>query len=65
MGTDREADASATPGGILKCLHMLADEAAALGLPLTLAALHGAIELCALEGQAGPSEPDRRATLLH
>ena len=42
-------DCSPTGSGILKCLTMLAEEAAALQLPRTLAALRRAMEACISE----------------
>ena len=58
--------------GILRCLQMLADEAAALRLPHTLEALQNAMAACAVEaaeiaeasrGLAGTERP--AATTLH
>lgn len=42
-----------TASGIVQCLRMLAEEAAALRLGRTLAALQTAIDVCAAETDAG------------
>jgi hypothetical protein len=42
-----------TAGGIVRCLHMLAEEAATLRLARTLAALRTAIDVCAAESDGG------------
>jgi hypothetical protein len=47
-----QPDCDATVRGIAGCLRMLADEAATLRLPRTLAALKAAIAACAEEGPA-------------
>ena len=66
MGSDRDEDRSITPAGLLKCLHMVAEEAAALRLPLTSAALREAIEACAIEGRVeAPGEAEPHAPVLH
>jgi hypothetical protein len=44
-------DPSASADGIVRCLRMLADEAAGLNLSGTLQALHRAIAVC--EGEGG------------
>jgi hypothetical protein len=48
-----DTDADPTARGIVQCLRMLADEAAALGMARTLDALQAAIRVCAAEGDAG------------
>ncbi len=47
-----DADSDPTARGIVQCLRMLADEAAALGMARTLDALQAAISVCAVEGDA-------------
>ena len=47
---DTDGDVSAH--GIVQCLRMLADEATALGLGRTVAALRAAMTVCADEGEA-------------
>lgn len=73
MGSDRDEDRSTSPAGLLKCLCMVAEEAAALRLPLTLAALREAIEACVVEGRveppgavagAAPEDADARAPVV-
>lgn len=49
---DISENADPTASGIVQCLRMLAEEAAALNLPRTQGALQAAIEVCALEGAA-------------
>ena len=51
-----DADGDPTAQGIVQCLRMLADEAAALGLGRTLAALRTAITVCASEGETADGE---------
>lgn len=46
---DAEDDNTSTGEGILRCLQMLAEEAATLRLPHTVDALHGAIAACMVE----------------
>lgn len=46
---DADDDSTTTGDGILRCLQMLAEEAAALRLPRTVDALHGAIAACIVE----------------
>lgn len=48
----QDSDGDPTARGIVQCLRMLADEAAALGMARTLDALHAAIGICATEGDA-------------
>jgi hypothetical protein len=48
----QDADSDPTARGIVQCLRMLADEAAALGMARTLDALQAAISVCAVEGDA-------------
>jgi len=45
-----DTDSDPTARGIMQCLRMLAEEAAALGMPRTLDALQAAIAACAAEG---------------
>jgi hypothetical protein len=45
-----DGDDEATARGIVQCLRMLAEEAAALGMARTLDALQTAITVCADEG---------------
>ena len=53
-----ESDGDPTARGIVQCVRMLADEAAALGLGRTLAALQTAITVCAGEGDTGDAAAD-------
>ena len=46
-----DGDEEATARGIVQCLRMLAEEAAALGMARTLDALRTAITVCADEGE--------------
>jgi hypothetical protein len=48
----QDADSDPTARGIVQCLRMLADEAAALGMARTLDALQAAMTVCAVEGDA-------------
>lgn len=50
---DAAADCGPSAEGILRCLQMLADEAATLGLPRTLEALNRAQAACAGETSDG------------
>lgn len=45
-----DSDGDPTPRGIMQCLRMLSEEAATLGMSRTLAALRGAMNACAEEG---------------
>jgi hypothetical protein len=61
-----DADSDPTARGIVQCLRMLADEAAALGMARTLDALQAAMTVCAVEGDAADAlaesdEPKLRA----
>lgn len=56
-----ESDGDPTARGIVQCLRMLADEAVALGLGRTLAALRTAITVCAGEGDAADIDGDEAA----
>lgn len=49
---DQDAETDPTARGIVQCLRMLAEEAAALGMARTLDALHAAINACAAESDA-------------
>ncbi len=52
--------------GLLQCLRLLAEEAALLQLGATLAALRGAITVCAAECESGPVGLHREAgAVLH
>ena len=51
-----DADGEPTAQGIAQCLRMLADEAAALGLGRTLAALQTAMHVCVSEGETEDGE---------
>ena len=66
MGDDRDEDRSTSPAGLLKCLCMVAEKAAVLRLPLTLAALREAIEACVAQGRIEPPpELDQGAPVPH
>ncbi|HTU55385.1 MAG TPA: hypothetical protein VMF62_15585 [Acetobacteraceae bacterium] len=53
--TGSAAACDATSGGIIQCLHMLAEEAGSLGLACTVRALWVAIAVC--EHEAGHAPP--------
>ena len=53
-----ETDSDPTARGIVQCLRMLAEEAAALGMGRTLDALQTAINVCAVESDAVESQDD-------
>ena len=50
-----EPDGDPTARGIVQCLRMLAEEAAALGIARTMDALQAAINVCAAESDASDS----------
>ena len=52
MSSSNQSDCEATPAGLLRCLSMLADEAAVLDLPRTFYALREALDECRSEMQA-------------
>ena len=52
MSSSNQSDCEATPAGLMRCLIMLADEAAVLHLPRTLYALREALNECRSEMQA-------------
>lgn len=55
---DFEQPCDATADGILQCLQMLAEEAAALNMPRTLEAIQRALAVCQEEGaEAQPLIP--------
>lgn len=62
---DSDIDSTPTASGIVQCLRMLAEEAVALGLSQTLAALRDAMTVCTNEGalvemagrEAQPADP--------
>jgi hypothetical protein len=56
---DPDTDSDPTASGIVQCLRMLADEAAALGMARTLDALQTAISICAAEGDASEALSDK------
>jgi hypothetical protein len=51
---ETEAECNATADGIVHCLQMLAQEAADLNLPRTLAAIQRALQICHDEGIEAP-----------
>ncbi len=54
-----DGDGEATAQGIAQCLRLLADEAAALGLARTVAALQAALAVCTTESEgAADMDPD-------
>lgn len=55
MNSSNQSDCEATPAGLLRCLSMLADEAAVLDLPRTFYALREALDECRSEMQAEAS----------
>lgn len=55
-----DANSDPTAQGIMQCLRMLAEEAASLGLPRTLDALHAALNACAAEGDAADTTAEGR-----
>ncbi len=59
MSSSNQGECEATPAGLLRCLSMLADEAAVLHLPRTFYALREALDECRSEMQAelSPEKP--------
>ena len=59
MSSSNQSDCEATPAGLMRCLSMLADEAAVLDLPRTFYALREALDECRSEMQAAqlPAAP--------
>jgi hypothetical protein len=67
---DGDGDGDPTARGIVQCLKMLADEAAALGLGRTLSALETAMKVCVGESDSDDADEDLTVrppagTLLH
>ena len=62
MSSNDQSSCEATPAGLLRCLSMLADEAAVLRLPRTFYALREALDECLSEMQA---ERRPEASALH
>ena len=56
-GDEPASEYDATARGIIQCLRMLAEEAASLGMPETLAALYSALETCRTESDVTVQDP--------